>query len=94
MLTAKALRACQDTGSHTLIMGGGVTSNSRLRALAAERCEKAGIKLRVPSPHYCTDNGAMIAAAASYLVAYGAAPTPLMCAADPGLPVEVSLVQE
>lgn len=36
----------------------------------------------------------MIAAAASYLVAYGAAPTPLMCAADPGLPVEVSLVQE
>ena len=94
VLTAKALRACQDTGSHTLIMGGGVTSNSRLRALAAERCEKAGIKLRVPSPHYCTDNGAMIAAAASYLVAYGAAPTPLMCAADPGLPVEVSLVQE
>ena len=73
--------------------GGGVAANSRLRELAAERCAQAGITLRVPSPHYCTDNGAMIAAAASYLIANGADPTPLTCAADPGLPVEVSLVQ-
>ena len=77
----------------TLIVGGGVAANSRLRELAAERCAQAGITLRVPSPHYCTDNGAMIAAAASYLIANGADPTPLTCAADPGLPVEVSLVQ-
>ena len=93
VLTAKALRACQDTGADTLIVGGGVAANSRLRELAAERCTQAGITLRVPSPHYCTDNGAMIAAAASYLIANGADPTPLTCAADPGLPVEVSLVQ-
>lgn len=93
VLTAKALRACQDTGASILILGGGVAANSRLRALAHERCEKAGIALRVPGARYCTDNGAMIAAAASYLIAHGANPTPLTCAVNPGLPVETSLVQ-
>lgn len=94
VLTVKALRACQDTGADTLLIGGGVAANSRLRSLAAERCAEAGVTLRVPTPHFCTDNGAMIAAAASYLVANGADPSPLSCATDPGLPVNVSVVKE
>ncbi|MFY9190759.1 MAG: tRNA (adenosine(37)-N6)-threonylcarbamoyltransferase complex transferase subunit TsaD [Lawsonella sp.] len=94
VLTAKALRACEDTGADTLLLGGGVAANSRLRELAAERCAAAGITLRVPSPHFCTDNGAMIAAAAAYLIANGKDPSPLSCAADPGLPVEISVVNE
>ena len=94
VLTVKALRACKDTGADILLLGGGVAANSRLRELAAERCAAEHISLRVPTPHFCTDNGAMIAAAAAYLVAHGNDPSPLSCAADPGLSVDVSVVEE
>ena len=69
VLTAKAVRACRDHGVDHLVLGGGVAANSRLRALAEERCAAAGIVLRVPSPRLCTDNGAMVAALGSRLVA-------------------------
>ena len=49
------------TGMDTLLLGGGVAANSALRALAEERCDAAGIELRVPRPRLCTDNGAMVA---------------------------------
>lgn len=62
VLTAKAVAAAKDQGVQTLLIGGGVAANSRLRALAQERCEKAGLQLRTPSPGLCTDNGAMVAA--------------------------------
>ena len=62
VLTRKAVRACKDEGVDHLMIGGGVAANSRLRALAQERCEAAGIRLRVPRPGLCTDNGAMVAA--------------------------------
>ena len=52
-----------------------VAANSRLRALAEERCAAAGIVLRVPRPRLCTDNGAMVAALGSRLVAAGVAPS-------------------
>ena len=55
-----------------LLLGGGVAANSRLRALAAERCDAAGLRLRVPRPGLCTDNGAMVAALGAQLVAHGA----------------------
>ena len=71
VLTAKAVRACRDHGVDHLVIGGGVAANSRLRALAEERCAAAGIVLRVPSPRLCTDNGAMVAALGSRLVAAG-----------------------
>ena len=61
-LTAKAVRACLDTGCDTLVIGGGFSANSRLRCLAAERCDAAGLRLKVPPLRYCTDNGAQIAA--------------------------------
>ena len=50
VLTRKAVRACKDKGVDHLMIGGGVAANSRLRALAQERCEDAGIRLRVPRP--------------------------------------------
>jgi N6-L-threonylcarbamoyladenine synthase len=69
-----------------------VAANSRLRALAAERCEAAGIRLRVPRPGLCTDNGAMVAALGSELLARGAPPSSLDFPADSGLAVASVLV--
>lgn len=90
VLTMKAVRAAVDLGVSTLVVAGGVAANSRVRALAEERCAAAGITLRVPRPRLCTDNGAMIAALGAHLVCGGAAPSDLRVAADPGLPVSVS----
>ena len=87
VLTRKALDACQELGVDTLLIGGGVAANSRLRALAAERCARAGVHLRIPRPGLCTDNGAMVAALGVALVQAGVAPTALDLGADSGLPV-------
>jgi N6-L-threonylcarbamoyladenine synthase len=87
VLTAKAVQACTDTGVDHLLIGGGVAANSRLRALAQERCDRAGIRLRVPRPGLCTDNGAMVAALGSRLVAAGVSPSPLDLPADSSMPV-------
>jgi N6-L-threonylcarbamoyladenine synthase len=87
VLTAKAVAACRDQGVDTLLIGGGVAANSRLRALAAERCERAGIELRVPRPKLCTDNGAMVAALGAQLVADGVPPSALDLPADSAMPV-------
>jgi N6-L-threonylcarbamoyladenine synthase len=87
VLTRKAVDACHAHGVGHLVISGGVAANSRLRALAAQRCEAAGIELRVPRPGLCTDNGAMVAALGSDLLAAGAEPSPADFAADSGLPV-------
>jgi len=87
VLTRKAVDACLAHGVDALIISGGVAANSRLRALAAQRCEAAGIRLRVPRPGLCTDNGAMVAALGSDLIASGAEPSGHDLAADSGLPV-------
>ena len=89
VLTAKAVRACRDRGIDHLLIGGGVAANSRLRQLAAQRCDAAGILLRVPRPGLCTDNGAMVAALGDRLVAAGVAPSPLELPADSAMPVEL-----
>jgi N6-L-threonylcarbamoyladenine synthase len=64
-----------------------VAANSRLRAVAAERCAKHGIALRVPKPKLCTDNGAMVAALGSHLVAAGVRPSALDLPADSAMPL-------
>jgi len=89
VLTAKAVRACREHGVDHLVIGGGVAANSRLRALAQERCDAAGIVLRVPSRRLCTDNGAMVAALGSRLVEAGVAPSAIDLGADSSLPIEV-----
>ncbi len=87
VLSMKAVRAATELGVSTLLVAGGVAANSRLRELAAQRCEAAGLTLRIPRLRLCTDNGAMIASFAAHLVAAGASPSPLDVASDPGLPV-------
>ncbi|GHE96176.1 tRNA N6-adenosine threonylcarbamoyltransferase [Amycolatopsis deserti] len=89
VLTAKAVRAAKEMGIGTLVISGGVAANSRLSSLARERCEAAGIELRVPRPRLCTDNGAMIAALGAHVVAAGRKPSALDLSANPALPVEV-----
>jgi N6-L-threonylcarbamoyladenine synthase len=89
VLTAKAVRACRDHGVDHLVIGGGVAANSRLRALAQERCDAAGIVLRVPSRRLCTDNGAMVAALGSRLVEAGVTASEIDLGADSSLPIDV-----
>jgi N6-L-threonylcarbamoyladenine synthase len=92
VLTAKTVRAAREHGMDTVLLGGGVAANSRLRALAQERCDAAGLTLRVPRPVLCTDNGAMVAALGAHLLRAGAAPSPLDLPADSSLPVTEVLV--
>lgn len=92
VLSAKAVTACRDTGVDTLILGGGVAANSRLRALTEQRCESAGVRLRVPRPALCTDNGAMVAALGAEMVARNRPPSGWLLGADSSLPVEEPLV--
>ncbi|NDK33129.1 tRNA (adenosine(37)-N6)-threonylcarbamoyltransferase complex transferase subunit TsaD [Nesterenkonia haasae] len=88
VLTAKAVRACREHGLTSLLLGGGVAANSRLRELLAQRCADAGIELTVPPIPLCTDNGAMVAALGAQLVSAGAQASSLEIAADSSLPVE------
>ena len=85
VLTRRAVSACVDNGVGHLVIGGGVAANSRLRALAEERCAAAGIELRMPPRRLCTDNGAMVAALGALLVERDVEPDTLDLAADPSL---------
>ena len=87
VLTRKAVNACRDHGVGHLLVGGGVAANSRLRALAEQRCAEAGIIMRVPRPGLCTDNGAMVAALGAELLARGRAPSTLDLPADSSMSV-------
>ncbi|MDR2975423.1 MAG: tRNA (adenosine(37)-N6)-threonylcarbamoyltransferase complex transferase subunit TsaD [Propionibacteriaceae bacterium] len=87
VLTAKAIDACAAYGIDSLLLGGGVAANSRLRSLLAVRCEVAGITLRRPRPGLCTDNGAMIAVVGAELVKADVPPSSLDISADSGMPV-------
>ncbi len=87
VLVRKALDAATDQGIEDLLIGGGVAANSRLRAMATERAEARGIRVRVPRPGLCTDNGAMVAALGAELVVRGRTPSALDLPADSSLPV-------
>jgi len=89
VLVRKALDAASDRGVEHLLIGGGVAANSRLRAMAEERAAAHGIRVRVPRPGLCTDNGAMVAALGSEMVLRGRAPSGLDVPADSSLPVTV-----
>jgi N6-L-threonylcarbamoyladenine synthase len=75
VLLQKSLHACKESGIDRLVIAGGVAANSRLRELATERCQKVGVRLHIPSPVLCTDNGAMVASLGSLLVSAGVAAT-------------------
>jgi N6-L-threonylcarbamoyladenine synthase len=88
VLLLKALAACKSTGINSLVIAGGVAANSRLRAVAADRCEKAGVELRIPSPALCTDNGAMVASLGALMLSAGRPATRGAFDADSSLKVE------
>ena len=66
ILTKKTMKALKEYNVKNLIVAGGVAANKGLRERLEELCEKDGINLTVPVIKYCTDNAAMIGAAAYY----------------------------
>ena len=66
VLVSRAITAAKEYGYKKLAIAGGVASNSALRAAMKEACDKNGITFYHPSPIFCTDNAAMIGAAAYY----------------------------
>ena len=65
-LCDKTMLAVRDSGLHTLCLAGGVSANRLLRARMAALAKEQGVTLCMPAPELCTDNAAMIAAAAFY----------------------------
>lgn len=65
-LVSRTVMAAREYGYGKVAIAGGVASNSALRAGMREACEKEGLSLYYPSPIFCTDNAAMIGAAAYY----------------------------
>ena len=66
VLVEKSLTALKEYGYTKLALAGGVASNSSLRTNIENMCKENGIDCFYPSPIYCTDNAAMIGAAAYY----------------------------
>jgi N6-L-threonylcarbamoyladenine synthase len=83
----KVLRAAEEHGVGTITVVGGVAANSRLRERMTSACAKAGLRLLVPAPQLCTDNGAMIAAAGWNRLAVGQQ-SDLGIGVDPNLTLE------
>jgi N6-L-threonylcarbamoyladenine synthase len=71
VLVTKAFEAVRRYRVHALAVVGGVSANSRLRAVLSARAAATGIRLSVPRTSYCTDNAAMIAAAGAKAYAQG-----------------------
>jgi N6-L-threonylcarbamoyladenine synthase len=84
VLVAKARRAAQQIGAKGLVLGGGVAANSVLRERFLSACVEDGIHGFLPSRSMCTDNAAMVAAAAWWRLGSDG-PTALDCGADPNL---------
>jgi N6-L-threonylcarbamoyladenine synthase len=71
VLVEKTMLAVAKAGVDRVVVGGGVAANSRLRVQLAERCQREGVRLHLTPLAYCTDNGAMVAALGSHLLARG-----------------------
>lgn len=60
VLVAKTIRAALEREIRTIVIGGGVASNQRLREAMRQRCNDAQLNFLSPDPIFCTDNAAMI----------------------------------
>ncbi|MDY2960129.1 MAG: tRNA (adenosine(37)-N6)-threonylcarbamoyltransferase complex transferase subunit TsaD [Hornefia sp.] len=66
VLVEKTMRAAAKYETDRIAVAGGVAANSALRDALEKRCREKNIKLYLPKPVLCTDNGAMIGSAAYY----------------------------
>ncbi|MFF2093779.1 tRNA (adenosine(37)-N6)-threonylcarbamoyltransferase complex transferase subunit TsaD [Paenibacillus sp. NPDC058174] len=87
VLVEKALRAVREFGAKQLLLCGGVAANRGLREALTARCDKESVPLLVPPHRLCTDNAAMIGAAA-YLKWKRGEYTPLDMKAEPNFSLE------
>jgi len=71
VLVAKTMLAAEKMGVRTVMVGGGVAANGELRSALSAACNETGITLHLAPMKYCTDNGAMVAALASYYLRAG-----------------------
>ena len=84
MLVDKTRRAAADVRAVGVCLGGGVAANSQLREAMRVACESDGLDCHLPSRAMCTDNAAMVAAAAWWRYRSDG-PTPLAAGIDPAL---------
>ena len=84
VLVHKARRAAAGIGAVGMSLAGGVAANRRLRARWVEAAAAGGLRAHLPSPAYCTDNAAMVAAAGLWRLAEHG-PSALGCGVDPNL---------
>ncbi len=75
VLAEKTARAAAEYGARSVMLGGGVAANAQLREEIARRV--GAERLRVPPPRLCTDNGAMVGAAALFAMRYRTSEAPL-----------------
>lgn len=66
ILVDKTIAAAKEEGIKSIITAGGVSANSRLRELLKEEADKEGMEVFFPAMEFCTDNAAMIGAAAHW----------------------------
>ncbi len=71
VLAAKTIRAAHELRVRDVVVAGGVSANSELRATLDRLCTERGMRLTVPRLAYCTDNAAMVANLASFKLAKG-----------------------
>ncbi len=60
VLVEKTVQAAGKNNLNTIVIGGGVASNKRLRQAMQLRCDKDNLDFFAPEPIFCTDNAAMI----------------------------------
>ena len=66
VLVEKSFRLAKELGEETIVLAGGVSANSALRAAMESRGEREGVAIYYPDPVLCTDNAAMIASVGYY----------------------------
>ena len=84
-LTKKTIDACINLGYDKIVVAGGVSANTRLRATLREECAKNKIKCFFPDFEYCTDNAAMIGSAGYYAFLDGIGIADMSLAPNPSL---------